>query len=764
MAPRRSRWKIDGAWQNADTDAVEIDGWTTGLDSYIKIYTTDMARHNGVWDQGRYRIEASDHFGAINSREGYVEVSGLQIINNRNCVSEGRCAGFHAEDGIIKNLIISNNIIKKTENVNSAAVQCAGIYINTESLFDYLNVKIFNNIIYGYNYGLSLYSSDNDSFFIYNNTLANAFTSQLNLNMSGNNDSYYVKNNLLSGQSTGYTSYSSANSFISANNISFDATSPDTDFRNKIITFANAPAFDFHLSINDTAARGMGMDLSADAWITRAMGITRDIDGEERVGSWSIGADEFTGVRINTTEAAANAGKKGLVLHYTFDGKDMINPSGLLDHASTSLDRSGNANHGTVYGARKVSGKLGQGLSFDGVDDRIAIPNFQFPISNKMSYTQWINIQAASAGKPILSKWGGSQNSLLIKTDNSAADELKICVADGLTDDCANYATTTNANLAIGRWYHLVVVFNGEQAGNSGKLKLYINGSLAPLSFSGTMPSELQSSSAPLDIGGDSDAGGYVKSQLDDVRIYNYALTDAEIQSLYRAGQVQLSTSQEGNAKKGLVGYWSFNGPDISGATAFDRSGSGNNGTITGAVPVSGKYGQALEFDGVGDWVDVGLIDMSGPMSTCAWVKFNDLPVGGTSVISNHTNTAANSQYALASVSSSLKFQWDYMSVTEVYTTASGVLTTGKWYHVCGMRVSDNQARIFVDGTERSTTATGDVQVPTSFTANTAIGRAGDFDGAYLDGQIDEVRIYNYALSASEIRDLYNLGKVEVRK
>src|SRR3990167_11541412 len=57
----------------------------------------------------------------------------------------------------------------------------------------------------------------------------------------------------------------------------------------------------------------------------------------------------------------------------------------------------------------------------------------------------------------------------------------------------------------------------------------------------------------------------------------------------------------------GLVGYWSFDGKDMAGVTAYDRSGNNNNGTLTnGPTRAIGKIGQGLSFDGVGDSVAIG--------------------------------------------------------------------------------------------------------------------------------------------------------------
>ena len=85
-----------------------------------------------------------------------------------------------------------------------------------------------------------------------------------------------------------------------------------------------------------------------------------------------------------------------------------------------------------------------------------------------------------------------------------------------------------------------------------------------------------------------------------------------------------LNQSQNDLVTNGLVGLWSFNGDDISGTTAYDRSSGGNNGTLTsGPTAVKGKVGQALSFDGTDDYVsipDLSLAASTG-VTLSAWVN-----------------------------------------------------------------------------------------------------------------------------------------------
>src|SRR3989344_4084516 len=81
----------------------------------------------------------------------------------------------------------------------------------------------------------------------------------------------------------------------------------------------------------------------------------------------------------------------------------------------------------------------------------------------------------------------------------------------------------------------------------------------------------------------------------------------------------------------GLVGYWSFDGKDMAGNTAYDRSGQGNNGTLTnGPTRAIGKTGQGLSFDGSNDYVNAGRnpsLDMgANNFSVGGWIKTSGNP------------------------------------------------------------------------------------------------------------------------------------------
>jgi hypothetical protein len=120
---------------------------------------------------------------------------------------------------------------------------------------------------------------------------------------------------------------------------------------------------------------------------------------------------------------------------------------------------------------------------------------------------------------------------------------------------------------------------------------------------------------------------------MDDVRIYNRALSADEIKRLYKMGATAKLgvVSNSTSLGKGLVGYWTFDGKDMAGNStageyAFDVSGNGNRGTLTnGPKRVFGKIGQGILFNGGDDYVDAGtpsVLKITGNITISARVKF----------------------------------------------------------------------------------------------------------------------------------------------
>ncbi|MGB8226767.1 MAG: LamG domain-containing protein [Sedimentisphaerales bacterium] len=212
------------------------------------------------------------------------------------------------------------------------------------------------------------------------------------------------------------------------------------------------------------------------------------------------------------------------------------------------------------------------------------------------------------------------------------------------------------------------------------------------------------------------------------------------------------------NTGGGLVGWWKLD--ETSGTTAADSSGSGNNGTLTNmSAPGcwgAGQIGGSLYCDGINDYVDCGnaaSLDITGAITLAAWVKTND--AGNNQY--NYFVGKGDTSYAIQHQSSN-QIEFFIYDSGAWYNTwyALDSSFNGVWHHLAGT-YDGSILRLYVDGTEQDTKAhIGSIK---STAYNVFIGENSQETGAYYNGNIDDVRIYNRALDANEIALLANTLK-----
>ena len=199
----------------------------------------------------------------------------------------------------------------------------------------------------------------------------------------------------------------------------------------------------------------------------------------------------------------------------------------------------------------------------------------------------------------------------------------------------------------------------------------------------------------------------------------------------------------------GLVGYWPMN--DIVGIQTQDMSGYGAHGTITGAIAGSGKQYNGLSFDGVDDYVDCGTgthtTGIRTNLTVSMWAKYSRV-TGESGGIENDVEGGPPDAWTLEVISSVAKF---YIKNTSgsISGVSGGTILANVWYNLTGVYNGAN-AKIFVNGLQ---TGIGTISGLINNPANLHI-----YIGKYFrfNGTIDEVRIYNRALSDQEILDIYN--------
>ena len=169
-----------------------------------------------------------------------------------------------------------------------------------------------------------------------------------------------------------------------------------------------------------------------------------------------------------------------------------------------------------------------------------------------------------------------------------------------------------------------------------------------------------------------------------------------------------------------------------------------------------GKSGQALSFDGADDFVDLGILNVSGSALTIAtWIKADSFATDEARIVSRAVGSAEQDHYFMLSTVDNggikLRFRLKTGTTTSTLLASTGTLAVGQWIHVAA--VYDGSAMVlYKDGLEVGRLAKTGV-LATDATARAAIGRNPQ-PYAPFDGTIDDVRVYQRALSATDIQAL----------
>lgn len=407
---------------------------------------------------------------------------------------------------------------------------------------------------------------------------------------------------------------------------------------------------------------------------------------------------------------------------------------------TTAYDTSGNGNNGSITGATWTSGcKQGGCLSFDG-NDYVSVPNFTGLNNTSFTLQGWIYVrnQPSYYSSMVLSSGSGF---VLYINQTNRNPHAQLYNGTGWTA-----ASCNEINTPLNSWHHLALTYDD----SSTSMTLYYNGQKCsgPINISGGF---YDSYNTTIQIGAYL-ANYFHDGLVDHVKIYNYARTPAQIAYDYNRGAP--------------IGLWNFD--ECQGSTIHDTSGNGNNGTLTVTTTggnsagigtcnttssawgsgASGKFGASLNFDGDGDYVNLGdtfNFDSLKPFSMSAWIKRQ---AGGITIMGKY---GGQTRFSL-DASGTLQFTRGNETIESSYN-----LNTNQWYLVTTTYDGTN-LRMYVDGKNVSNPiASGSISSSSTPFLIGAQYNTGSISH-YFNGQIDDVRIYNYALSAAQVKKLYNGG------
>lgn len=215
------------------------------------------------------------------------------------------------------------------------------------------------------------------------------------------------------------------------------------------------------------------------------------------------------------------------------------------------------------------------------------------------------------------------------------------------------------------------------------------------------------------------------------------------------------------NLNDGLVAYWPFNG------NANDESGNGNHGTVHGATITTDRFGNpdsAYSFDGVDDYIKASADNLPTAERTVSLWFFANIMSGGVPLGYGGGGGPPGTSWLM--FSGTLKHQFFGMSS---HWNSNAILyywpqpPVGDWYHFV-VATDENGTKIYINGEEKASNGnfvTNTIVLNTDLSIGVAVSPFGiapyvDANVGYHDGMIDDVRIYNRALSEDEIGTLYN--------
>ncbi|NCR19620.1 MAG: LamG domain-containing protein [Microcystis aeruginosa LL13-03] len=414
---------------------------------------------------------------------------------------------------------------------------------------------------------------------------------------------------------------------------------------------------------------------------------------------------------------------------------------------NTVNDLTANKNNGTlingvqrtVENTTQVKYQPSNALYFDGINDSVKVPNSSsLNLVNQWTLEAWIFRNTTGRIDPIIEKynWQAGFGGFNLRVTDT--NKLSSTVVNGVNFNAVESNITINSQ----QWYHVSATFDGSQK----TLKLYVNGVLVGVNTDVTITPI--SSNVSLKIGERGDdlqpRYWYFNGQIDDVRVWNVARTQAEIQA-------NLNQKLSGN-EQGLVGYWNLE--ENSGNTVNDLTSNKNNGTLTNGVqrtvansnPIAKPEGKALYFDGVNDYIEINLNEPETEVTHELWFKTTSLNGCLFFVVSGNASSTALDRGIYLSNGNIFANIYN----TETISSSGLNLADGKWHHVAhvfGASVGGQQ--IYVDG---QLVATGSKTYSDfNWQDKIAIGYSA-YSSGYFKGEIDEVRVWNVAKTQAQIQ------------
>jgi len=400
-------------------------------------------------------------------------------------------------------------------------------------------------------------------------------------------------------------------------------------------------------------------------------------------------------------------------------------------------------------GAGFGPGMVGGGFLFDGIDDHVSVPNFITSV-NTFTFDFWMRIDSFTDPlymSPICqtgSTFPPAPGSFCVYTSNVAGSfGITGSWTDGTTFDLR-----TNIPFGAGVWRHIAFTYDGTT------IKQYVDGQVQnQAAFAGKSIGNTQ----PFLLGkGYAFPGSLVTThfagKLDEIEIFDRGLTQLEIQAIYNAGSSGKCKPVCTPLPLNGVSWWNANG------NPNDTFGINNGVLMNGAGYATGRVGQAFDFSGTNDYLQVatpvGLPVGAAPRTMMLWFRTPNSWTDTYPLMMQYGGTSPSTKFGLMAVDVGGRKLYFWGENNDL--VGNTALQPNTWYHGA-VTYDGSTVKLYLNGQPETSQAKS---LNTFSGSDFTLGRYGSNSAitGEWNGLIDEAVIFSRELSQAEIQAVFDAG------
>ena len=403
---------------------------------------------------------------------------------------------------------------------------------------------------------------------------------------------------------------------------------------------------------------------------------------------------------------------------------------------TAAFDATGNGWNGTlVGGVSQVAGKIGNAVDLSGTNQYVALPSGVVSGNDTITVAAWVNLDTVSNWMRIFDFGSGTATNMFLTPKNGANGKIRFGIKN---NGLAEQIIDGQAALPTGGWHHVAITLNGSTG------ILYVDGVQVGSNTAMTLKPSTMGATTQNWIGRSQyGSDPYLNGRVDDFRIYNNALSASQVMHLFN-GQTVLPVAE-----------LPFN--ETTGTAASDVTGNGWNGTLTGGASlVAGNKGNAVNLSGTSQYVALpaGVVSSAKAITVAAWVNLDT--ISNWARIFDFGSDSSHYMYLTPKNGANGFIRFGFKSGGgEEFVDGNAALPTGGWHHVA-ISLNGATGTLYVDGQKVGSGNIGSRPSYLGVSTNNWIGRSQFSSDPYLDGRVDDFRIYNTALTAQEVSAVMN--------